>query len=76
LVRLYIKEIEMIQHERLPSEATRILMSLFVIAGLISFGLGFWSGESLLKKNDPTCNKVCPAGSVKYEEICYCDLSR
>jgi hypothetical protein len=43
---------------------------------LIAFFLGFWSGESLSKKNDPTCNKVCPAGSVKYEEICYCDLSR
>jgi hypothetical protein len=53
-----------------------ILPPLFLIGGLIAFFLGFWSGESLSKKNDPTCNNVCPAGSVKYEEICYCNLSR
>ena len=52
-----------------------VLPPLFLIAGLISFALGFWASESLYQKNTDYCREVCPAESIRWENTCWCGSS-
>jgi len=49
-----------------------ILPPLFLIAGLISFAIGFWASESLYKKNTAYCQTLCPAESIQLKDACWC----